>query len=402
VRRRRLTVGSRLAAGYALVLLLSGAVLLGGAYLVVAHASRGYDRAVAAAVGRRVAKLRADAFPAGGGPPPGLPVPGERRVARGAARAAQRAALPAYRREIAVRFAELLAAVTALSLLAGRLLARGALRPVREITAAVAAIGEHRLDRRLDADGPPDDLTALAQTLNAMLARIQVAVEAQEAFASAASHELRTPLSVIRAELDACLDRRDTSAEEWRRSAAAMRGNVARSEHLMAQLLLLARARTRPATVHLVDLAETAEALLDDLPRDRRTLCDLRPAPTEGDPALLESALGNLIANATQHNVTSGVIDLRSWTEADHACLRIGNDGPACSDDEVRRLFEPFVRGRGAGRPGTGLGLAVVRAIIEAHDGSVEACPRPRGGLDVTVRLPRATALPAAACAVAR
>jgi signal transduction histidine kinase len=392
VRRRRLTIGSRLAAGYSLVLLVSGAVLLGGAYQVVRHASQNYDRAVAATVGRRVAQLRADAFPAGGGPPPGLPVPGERRVARRATLAAQRSALPAYRREIAVHFAELLAAATAFSLLAGRLLARGALRPVREITAAAAAIGEHRLDRRLVADGPPDDLTALARTLNAMLARIQTAVEAQQTFAAAASHELRTPLSVIRAEVDACLDRPDTSAAQWRRSATAMRSNVARSEHLVAQLLLLARARAKPAVSHPVDLAETAQALLDDLPADRRVLRHLSPAPTEGDPALLESAIGNLIDNATHHNVTSGVIDLRSWTDADHACLCIANDGPGVCEDDLERLFQPFVRGRNAERPGTGLGLAVVRAIIEAHNGAVEAHVRSGGGLDVTVRLPRAAA----------
>jgi signal transduction histidine kinase len=357
---------------------------------VVRHASQNYDRAVAATVGRRVAQLRAGAFPAGGGPPPGLPVPGERRVARRATLAAQRSALPAYRREIALHFTELLTAVTAFSLLAGRLLARGALRPVREITGAAAAIGEHRLDRRLAADGPPDDLTALARTLNAMLARIQTAVEAQQTFAAAASHELRTPLSVIRAEVDACLDRPDTSAAQWRRSATAMRSNVARSEQLVAQLLLLARARAKPAVTHPVDLAETAQALPDDIPADRRVLRHLSPAPTEGDPALLESAIGNLIQNATQHNVTSGVIELRSWTDADHACLRIANDGPAVSEDDLERLFEPFVRGRNAERPGTGLGLAVVRGIIEAHSGAVEAHVRSGGGLDVTVRLPRA------------
>jgi signal transduction histidine kinase len=387
VTRRRLTVGSRLAAGYAVVLLVSGTVLLAGAYLVVGRASRTYDRAVAAAVERRVARLRADAFPVGG-PPAGLPVPGEQRVARRATLAAQRSALPAYHREIALRFGELLAAAIAFSLLAGRLLARGALRPVREITAAAAAIGEHRLDRRLAADGPPDDLTALAQTLNAMLARIQTAVEAQETFASAASHELRTPLSVIRAEVDACLDRADTSAEQWRRSAEAVRGNVARSEHLVAQLLLLARARAKPAVMHPVDLAETARALLDEVPPERRLRCCLGTALTAGDPALLEAALGNLIANAIRHNVTSGAIELRSWTDGDRACLCIGNDGPAISDEEVARLFEPFVRGRHADRPGTGLGLAVVRAIVEAHDGSVEARSRTRGGLEVEVRLP--------------
>jgi len=387
MRRRRLTVGSQLGVGYALVLLVSGTVLLAGAYVVVGRASRDYDRAVAAAVDRRVAALRARALPDA---PPDLPVPGERRAARSATVAAQRSALPAYRRRIALDFGALLTAVTGVSLLVGRVLGRTALRPVREITREAAVVSEHSLDRRLAADGPPDELTALARTLNAMLSRIQAAVEAQETFASAASHELRTPLSVIRAEIDACLDHTETSAEQWRRSAAAVQANVARSEHLVTQLLLLARARAKPAVTHGVDLAETAQALIDDLPADRRVRSRLSAARTEGDPHLLEAALANLITNATQHNVTSGVIELHSWSEAYHACFRIWNDGGTISEHELERLFEPFVRGRNAAHPGTGLGLAVVRAIVEAHDGSVEAARRSQGGLDVTVRLPLA------------
>ena len=272
------------------------------------------------------------------------------------------------------------------------LLARGALRPVREITSAAGQIGERDLDRRLPADGPADELTDLVRTLNAMLARIQATVETQRAFASAASHELRTPLSVIRAEVDAGLDRADTSPAQWRRSAEAVRANVIRSEHLVEQLLLLARARARTAVAHRVDLAEAAEALLDELPAEREVRCGLAEAPTRGDPALLEAAIGNVLANAARHNVTFGTIELRSWTEADWACLSIANDGPAVAEDEVERLFAPFVRGRDAEAPGTGLGLTIVRAVVEAHGGTVEARGRARGGLEVTVRLPRAAA----------
>jgi signal transduction histidine kinase len=222
-----------------------------------------------------------------------------------------------------------------------------------------------------------------------MLDRIQTAVQAQSAFAGHASHELRTPLSVIRAEIDACLDAEMTSPEQWRRSAKAARRNVSRSERLIQQLLLLARARTRPAVTHPVDLAETAQSLLDDLPADRPVHQRLAEARTEGDPALLEAAIANLVENAVRHNVTAGPIELASWTEHDRACLSIGNDGPPVDPAAVQRLFEPFVRGAYDGtEQGTGLGLAIVHGIVGAHGGTIDATARPRGGLDVTIRLP--------------
>lgn len=387
---RSLTVRSRLAVGYAAVLLVSGAVLLGGAYLIVSRASARYDRAVAAQVEQRLAERRARMLPAGA--PRGVRFPGEERAERRATVAAQRSALPAYRREIALHFLALLAAVSVVSLGIGRVLAARALRPVRDITLAAQGIGEQDLGRRLAADGPNDELTELARTLDGMLERIQAAVQAQSAFAAHASHELRTPLSVIRAEIDACLDRADTSPEQWRRSAETMRHNVARSERLVQQLLLLARARARPAVTHRVDLAETAQALLDDLPAERQVRCQLAEALTEGDPALLEAAVANLLENAARYNVTAGAVELRSWTERGQACLTVGNDGPPVDTSDVERLFEPFVRGThdGDGR-GTGLGLAIAHGIVRAHGGTVQATARPRGGLDVTIRLPSTT-----------
>jgi signal transduction histidine kinase len=387
---RRLMVRSRLALGYAAVLLMSGAILLGGAYLVVARASARYDRAVTAQVGQRLADRRERMLP--GGAPRGVPFPGEERAERRATVAAQRSALPAYRREIALHFLALLATVTVASLGVGRVLAARALRPVRDITRAAKSIGEEDLGHRLVADGPEDELTELARTLDEMLERIQAAVQAQSAFAGHASHELRTPLSVIRAEIDACLDRGDTSPEQWRRSAKAIRRNVDRSERLVQQLLLLARARARPALTHRIDLAETARSLLDDLPTERRVGCQLSEALTEGDPALLEAVVANLLENALRYNVAAGTVELRSWTERGQACLTVGNDGSAVDTRNVEHLFEPFVRGRSDGdERGAGLGLAIVHGIVHAHGGTTEASARPRGGLDVTIRLPSTT-----------
>jgi signal transduction histidine kinase len=386
---RRLPIRSRLARGYAAVLLISGAVLLAGAYAIVARASARYDREVATLVQERLAERHARMLPDLRGAPPGVPFPGDERAERRATVAAQRRALPAYRREIALEFAALLGTVTVLSLGIGRVLAARALRPVRRITQAAQDIGEGDLDRRVGSGGPDDELTELARTLDGMLDRVQAAVSAQSAFAGHASHELRTPLSVIRAELDACLDGGATSPGQWRRSAEVMRRNVLRSERLVQQLLLLARARARPAVSHPIDLAETAQSLVDDLPAERRVDSRLAEAATRGDPALLEAAVANLLENAVRYSATAGAIELRSWTEHGHACLAVGNDGPPVEAADVERLFEPFVRGgHDTNGTGTGLGLAIVAGIVRAHGGTVDAVARPRGGLDVTLRLP--------------
>lgn len=386
---RRLPLRSGLARGYAAVLLASGAALLTGAYLIVARASGRYDHAVRTLVQQQLAERRARLLPEMPAAARGLPLPHDRRTTR----AAQRRALPAYRREIALEFLALLGTVTAGSLGVGRVLAARALQPVRDITRAAQRIGELDLDRRLGADGPDDELTELAGTLNSLLDRVQAAVQAQSAFAGHASHELRTPLSVIRAEIDACLDGEGTSAEQWRRSAETVRRNVARSERLVRQLLLLARARELPAVMHPVDLGEIAHALLDDLPGERRVRRRLADAPTEGDPALLEAAIANLIENAARYNVTAGAIELASGTEHGHAYLTVGNDGPPVEPGDVPLLFEPFVRGPYEGdQRGTGLGLAIVQGIVRAHGGSIVAAARPAGGLDVTIRLPAANA----------
>jgi signal transduction histidine kinase len=148
-----------------------------------------------------------------------------------------------------------------------------------------------------------------------MLDRIQTAVRAQGDFAAHASHELRTPLSIIRAEIDACLDREDTSPDEWRRSAQAVRRNVVRSEHLVGQLLLLARTRIAAAGTHRLDLAETAQSLLDDLPAGRQVRRRLAAAPTDGDPALLEAAIAHLLDNAARYTTPQGRITLGCRSE---------------------------------------------------------------------------------------
>jgi signal transduction histidine kinase len=113
------------------------------------------------------------------------------------------------------------------------------------------------------------------------------------------------------------------------------------------------------------------------------------PAPTEGDPHLLERLVGNLVENAVRHNVDGGWVRVCTGSDAS-SWLTVANTGAEVLPADVEELFQPFRRGGTArtGSRGAGLGLSIVRAVAAAHGGAVTATPREGGGLEVTVRLP--------------
>jgi len=229
-----------------------------------------------------------------------------------------------------------------------------------------------------------------------MLDRLESAFEAQQRFVADASHELRTPLAVMRTEVDVTLDDPAADATELRRMGEVLRAATDRAEAMVAGLLVVARTSATGVAVHEpVDLARLAWPALDAVRAElaERALTvtrDLQPAPTLGDPALLERVVGNLVENAVRHNVPDGWLHLSSGTCADGVRVRVGSSGPEVDPASVAALFEPFRRG-GAARTahrGSGLGLAIVHAVVTAHAGTVRAEAVPGGGLTVTVTLP--------------
>jgi signal transduction histidine kinase len=126
---------------------------------------------------------------------------------------------------------------------------------------------------------------------------------------------------------------------------------------------------------------------------------DLRPAPVVGDPSLLDRLAGNLIENAIRYNHLMGKLWLRTSAEGGQAVLVVGNTGFEVEPGDVPGLFEPFRRGgwERTGSRGSGLGLSIVRAVCDAHGGTVSAVAQPGGGLEVTVSLPGADTTPVVA-----
>jgi signal transduction histidine kinase len=279
------------------------------------------------------------------------------------------------------------------------LLTKRALRPLHEVTQAARRLSTATLDQRIAHDGPDDEVAELAETFDAMLARLAAAFASQQRFVANASHELRTPLAVMRTEVDVTLGDPEVSVEELKRMGVVVRESSARANQLIDSLLILARtqaAATGPnGTPARVDLAEAARSALvanavDLRSADLTVRADLSPAIATGDPSLLERLVGNLVENAVRHNIPGGNIAVRTACAPGSVTVVVANTGRLIGPEEVPGLFEPFRRGgtERTGSMGAGLGLSIVHAVVDAHGGTVQAQPLAGGGLEIVVSLP--------------
>ncbi|PPK71348.1 HAMP domain-containing sensor histidine kinase [Actinokineospora auranticolor] len=278
-------------------------------------------------------------------------------------------------------------------LLAGRVL--HPLNRVTETAGRIARSADRGLHERIGLRGPRDEVKELADTFDAMLEHLDRAFDSQRRFIANASHELRTPLTLNRALLEVAVYREPASPQVRQLGLALLEIN-ARNERLIDGLLLLARAEREPLERSYVDLADIAEHVVHQTPRDGVDVqVAAAEAATAGNPVLLERLVQNLVDNGIRHNVEEG-----GWVRVEtrrvdgYAEVAVTNTGPVVPPYEVPALFEPFRRlGRERlSAAGAGLGLSIVQAIARAHGGEARAEARPGGGLVVTVRAPAAEA----------
>ncbi|WP_216214440.1 sensor histidine kinase [Amycolatopsis aidingensis] len=271
----------------------------------------------------------------------------------------------------------------------GWLIAGRALRPVHDITTTARRLGAENLDRRIDHDGPQDELKELADTFDGMLDRLATAFDSQRRFVANASHELRTPLAVQRTLVEVALADPEATPE-LRRLAGQLLHTGERSERLIDGLLTLARSDrglAGRAPVRLDELTKRVLAATADLATEREVTVRprLRPCTVAGDEVLLERLVENLVRNALHYNEPGGEVTVRVGGTA---ALVVTNTGPEVTEAEIPALFEPFRRHgteRTGATGGVGLGLSIVRSVAQAHGGEVHAEPGPAGGLQVTV-----------------
>ncbi|GGQ56983.1 two-component sensor histidine kinase [Couchioplanes caeruleus subsp. azureus] len=315
-------------------------------------------------------------------------------------------------RELLVKGLLALFAIGIIGIAGAYAVAGRALRPLHHVTATARRLGEETLDQRIRYSGADDEVAELASTFDAMLDRLAGAFESQKRFVANASHELRTPLAVMRTEIDVTLSDDEADVAEYRRMAKVVRNASERANGLVDALLVLARSEAQSGRrlVRKVpaDLATSVYNALSAVKAEAERMklevtTDLEAAHVVGDPSLLDRLAGNLIENAIRYNHLLGKLWLRTGNVDGQAQLVVGNTGYEVDPGDVPGLFEPFRRGgwERTGSRGSGLGLSIVRAVCDAHGGTVSAVAQPGGGLEVTVSLPAADTTPVVAASAA-
>jgi signal transduction histidine kinase len=281
---------------------------------------------------------------------------------------------------------------------------------VGTVAAAIRSLAGGDYGTRADVGGG-DEVTQLAEDLNRLASRLQMAEEQRHAvdrerreLTAAISHDLRTPLSSIRAMAEALDDQVLDDPAEVQRYYGTIRREIERLGRMIDDLFELAQMdagavelNRHPVTLHEI-AAEVVDAMQAQASRNGVTLIlnvDGHPPKTPLDGSRIERVLGNLIRNALNHTPESGRVDVNVFADDDYVGLKVSDTGDGIATADLPHIWERFYRAEKSRRrlpqeaDGAGLGLAIVRGIIEAHGGTVDASSSAGRGATFTIRLPR-------------
>lgn len=282
----------------------------------------------------------------------------------------------------------------------GLLLANQALSPVDRITSAAELIAKGDLTERVPAPEKMDEIGRLAATFNHMISRLQAAFERQKQFTSDASHELRTPLAVMRGDIEITL-RRDRPTDEYKRVLESNLEEIVRLSRLVEDLLMLARGDSgqlelRREPVDLNKLCRQMTDYISPLAMQREQTLTYHAADAEvvvnADLQRIKQLLLNLLDNAIKYTEPGGQITLDLKAEEKCAVLTVADTGRGIPAEDLPHIFERFFR-RSAktsdrSAAGFGLGLSIVKWIVDSHDGIIETKSQPGKGTEFVVKLP--------------
>ena len=287
-----------------------------------------------------------------------------------------------------------IAALVPCMLLVTALMVAGSLRPM------VHLAGDLDLRRAddmtpLPLTGMPSELHPFIGSINGLLKRMKLMMDQQRRFVADAAHELRTPITALGLQAEN-LDTVDLP-ESARERLAALRQGMRRTNHLLEQLLALARQEIGPSEAAMVELDRVAkDSVADVLPEAARKDIDvgfelIEPIAIKGEPIMVATMIRNLLENAVRFTPRGGRVDIGVYRDSGEAVVQIEDTGPGIPPRDMDRIFEPFFRRSQPIEDGTGLGLSIVKRVVDRLGGSIvlENISGSSGtGLRATVRLP--------------
>jgi two-component system heavy metal sensor histidine kinase CusS len=287
-----------------------------------------------------------------------------------------------------------------LSILAGRLLIRRQLQPLRQLAEQTAAIGKSTLGHRLTIANLPTEMTAFVDQFNSMIGRLELAYNGLRRYSDDVAHELRTPLNRIQLGAEVALANEHRTPEDYRK---ALETTFLECQHLnsvVRGLLFIASAENGSTSIGnesflLFTCLERIRAAFEDSALDGgvtiRLDCDAG-LTMRGDATLVQRAVVNLVSNALSHTPRGGTVSIAAWTEGDDVRIDVKDTGEGVSPEDLPHVFDRFYRRDGAkGRDGTrlGLGLAITKSIVELHQGQVTVESAPGAGAKFSLVFPQ-------------
>lgn len=285
-------------------------------------------------------------------------------------------------------------ALLALAVFGSYFLARLALRPIDRITETAVSLGAGNLSRRITGIESRDEVGRLAGAFNGMLARLEESFHREKQFTSDASHELRTPVSVIMAYAENLTAH--AQDQETEKQASAILLESRRMHAIIAQLLALTRGyegkyHLEREEVSLRDMVSDVLAeLTDKAAADHIGLVEQVPAEItlSADQSLMTQLLLNLVENAVKYGKAGGTVAVSALEQDGHILLTIQDDGIGIEEKDLPRIFDRFYRAdRARDRSGSGLGLSIVKWIVELHGWTIQVASEPGKGTRFTVQI---------------
>ena len=283
------------------------------------------------------------------------------------------------------------------TIVVGYFMAKKTMKPVDQIRRAAVKISSSNLDERIELKGRKDELGRLAETFNAMIARLKDSFQRINQFSIDVSHELKTPLTILKGETELAL-RKDRTNEEYKKSLQSNLEEIDRMSYIIDDLLLLSKAETKDIRLNLdkVDLRD----LLADVCMNMKIFGenkgveiiagDLEDIRIIGDELKLRRMITNIVENGIKYGRRGGHVALSSYKQNGYACINVKDDGPGISSGDIKYIFDRFYRADRSRKreSGSGLGLSISKWIAEAHKGMIEVESTPAAGSLFIIKLP--------------